>query len=75
MMDDEKLNDESQDKKIKKKKIRAIRVRAVKYRIYNPMKKIATEYIEGDEISPVWPEIVKLAEQDTGHRSLVIIYE
>jgi len=67
------MEDEIKEKP--KKKIKAIRVRATKFRAYNPKTKQSKVYFAGDEIKPVWPEIIRQAEQDVNHRSLVIIYD
>jgi hypothetical protein len=66
---------ESKDLKTKKKKIKFIEVRAVKFRLYNPETKKSMTLKQGDQIKPVWPELVKLAENDKGRKSLAIIYE
>jgi hypothetical protein len=56
-----------------KKKKQAVRVRAVKTRIYHPKLKQNMVFHEGDVIKNPWPELMKMAEDDKQHRTLVII--
>lgn len=55
------------------KKKQEVHVRAVKTKIWHPKQKKDLVFYRGDVIKNPWPELIKLAEDDKKHCTLVLI--